>query len=201
MKTTPVLLVNDLAGFVAEVPPGKVRLNMTEKLSFTGRYHIPQKDIFLNLQGVNPEGEIVWLVDNWTVSVRPGGPGEPPWIPWTPREQSLYDNFREAHRLVHEHLTALGYDVRDGQYALPKTIQPVTGIFECLHWHKQDDDTYRVELRSSPPATCVCGHAQSEHEANYGPCHVQGCDCPDFQAALPPAGEVPSLPGEGAGGG
>jgi hypothetical protein len=187
-----VLLVSDLAGFTREIPPEmrdqiydptKVHLNLTEKLAFTGKYHIPQKDIFLNLQGVNSAGEIVWLMDRWTVSIRPGGEGEPAWVPWSPGEQSLYGCLRNVHRLVNEHLTRLGYDVRDGQYGIPKGIEPVRGMFECIRWIKLDD-TYRVELvDSTREKHCVCGHPQAEHESGFGPCHIQGCPCADYQEA------------------
>jgi uncharacterized protein YndB with AHSA1/START domain len=151
MKTDHhILLVNDLASFTQEVPPGKVRLNLTERLTFTGEYHIPRKNVFLSLQGVNPEGEIVWLMDTWTISVRPGGGNESTWIPWTPKEQSLYEGATQAHRLVREYLAELNYDVRNGQYGIPKNIEPTRGEFECFRWIKNDDgETYHVE-RVSP---------------------------------------------------
>ncbi len=151
MKTDHhILLVNDLASFTQEVPSGKVRLNLTERLTFTGKYHIPHKNVFLSLQGVNAEGEIVWLMDTWTISVRPGGGNEPAWIPWTPKEQSLYEGASQAHHLVREYLTGLNYDVRDGQYGIPKNVEPMRGKFECLRWVKNNDgETYHVE-RVSP---------------------------------------------------
>jgi hypothetical protein len=68
MKPTRILRVPSLAAFVQEIPPvnGKpavVRLNATESFLPNGKSAIPRKTIGLSLQGVNAEGELVWLYE------------------------------------------------------------------------------------------------------------------------------------------
>lgn len=38
------------------------------------------------------------------------------------------------------------------------------------------------ETSATPAAACTCGHAQSQHEGNTGPCTCQGCDCQKYTA-------------------
>ena len=66
MKPTRVLRVPSLSAFVQEIPPvngrpAVVRLNAVESFLPNGKTAIPRKSVGLSLQGVNAQGELVWL--------------------------------------------------------------------------------------------------------------------------------------------
>ncbi len=148
MKTnrTRCVRVPSLAAFVQEIPPvnGKpavVRLNATESFLPNGKTAIPRKTIGLSLQGVNDQGEIVWLHENHTIIWMPDGPG-------FADDRSIYAGLPVLRDIVRAHLAALGYDVRDGDYALPPSVQPLSARFECARWVKADEQTWQ------PQAVC-----------------------------------------------
>ena len=137
MKPTRILRVPSLATFVQEIPPvnGKpavVRLNATESFLPNGKSAIPRKTIGLSLQGVNGEGELVWLYEGHLIIWMPDGPG-------FADDRSIYAGLPVLRNIVRGHLQALGYDVREGDYALPASVEPLNARFECAHWVKLDD--------------------------------------------------------------
>ncbi|GIK42409.1 MAG: hypothetical protein BroJett011_62420 [Chloroflexota bacterium] len=153
-----VVLINTLADFMAEVPfPGPVRLNLTKRRDArtfgSGRikHQIPTLHVQLDLQGVNERGEIVWLHESHELQKTPGG-GEF----WGPTDKSLYGQMPRLQEIVKAHLESRGYQVRGGQYGLPKTVQPVRGVFECARWEKIGERELRVSaevaLRESQDA-------------------------------------------------
>jgi len=46
--------------------------------------------------------------------------------------------------LVLAYLTGQGYRVRGGRYGIPADIKPLRGVFECVRWERDGDDSYRV---------------------------------------------------------
>ena len=75
-----VILVNSLADFRIEVPvPAVVRLNLTERrtskeLGWSDHgFSLPTLLVHLDLQGVNPDGQIVWLHYGQELDRTPGG--------------------------------------------------------------------------------------------------------------------------------
>lgn len=141
-----IIFVNDLAGFMEEVKPGRVWLNLTEQLSFSGTYNLPHKEILLILQGTSQYAEIVCLMDTWQIRVLPTTEGKRAYIPWDDRDASIYDATQEARRLVEKYLHDLGYHVRNGQYGIPKDIKLIRGHFECIRWTKDANGHYTVAL-------------------------------------------------------
>ncbi|MCC6190656.1 MAG: hypothetical protein IT318_16625 [Anaerolineales bacterium] len=123
MKTNRILRVPSLAAFVQEIPPVKgtpaaaavVRLNASESFVPNGKTAIPRKIVGLSLQGVNAQGEIVWLHEGHVIIWMPDGPG-------FTDDRSVYAGLPILRDIVRAHLAALGYDVRDGDYALPPSV-------------------------------------------------------------------------------
>jgi hypothetical protein len=143
MKTNRVLRVPSLAAFVQEIPPvnGKpavVRLNATESFVPNGKTAIPRKAIGLSLQGVNEQGELVWLHESHLIIWMPDGPG-------FADDRSIYAGLPVLRDIVRAHLQGLGYDVRDGDYALPPSVQPLSARFECARWVKVGEQTWQPE--------------------------------------------------------
>ncbi len=144
MKNNHVIRVPSLAAFVREVPPinGKaavVRLAASESfLPQRGKVvGVPRKQVGLSLQGINAQGEVVWLHESHIVMWLPDGPG-------FGVDRSIYDGVMALKDIVHEHLLSLGYDVRDGDYALPMNLQPLNARFECAKWVKVSEQELRV---------------------------------------------------------
>jgi hypothetical protein len=173
MATTRIVRVGTLAEFIADVDPliirnydlasPVVRLSLAEKRM---QGQLPVKSVQLHLQGVNDMGEIVWLMEDHEVNINIMTR-----LPDEGRDKSIYHGMVDARRIIEQHLTSHGYEVRAGSYALPRDIDPISGHFECLKWHKNDDGTYTV------------------------------LDLDACQDAASPPGEVPSSPRErGAGG-
>ncbi len=155
----PVVQVGNLAEFLAEVPPllqlygmeeeaNCVRLCTTSRATsrkYGGGKHlfdVPAVEMQINLQGVNAQGEIVWLMWQYV--------GE--WIgqdhaAMNPKGTSVFKLLPTAEQLIRDWLTAKGYEVRGGQYALPKSVTLLRGVFECLAWI-EDADAYNVELKA-----------------------------------------------------
>jgi hypothetical protein len=142
MKPMRVLRVPSLAAFVLEIPPpvnGKaavVRLNVTESFLPNGKTAIPRKQIGLSLQAVNADGELAWLHEGHVIVWMPDGPG-------FADDRSIYAGMPVLRDIVRAHLQSLGYDVRDGDYALPASVQPLNARFECACWVKTGEHTWQ----------------------------------------------------------
>ena len=143
MKPTRVLRVPSLAAFVQEIPPvnGKpavVRLNAVESFLQGGKTAIPRKSVGLSLQGVNLQGELVWLYEGHVIVWMPDGPG-------FGDDRSIYAGLPVLRNIVRSHLQSLGYDVREGDYALPASVQPLNARFECARWIKTGEQQWQPE--------------------------------------------------------
>jgi len=143
MKPTRVLRVPSLSAFVQEIPPvnGKpavVRLNAVESFLPNGKTAMPRKTIGLSLQGVNDQGELVWLYEGHVIIWMPDGPG-------FADDRSIYAGLPVLREIVRAHLLGLGYDVREGDYALPEEVQPLSARFECAKWVKAGDQRWQPE--------------------------------------------------------
>ena len=143
MKTTRVLRVPSLAAFVQEIPPlnskpAVVRLNAVESFLPNGKTAIPRKTIGLSLQGVNAQGELVWLYEGHVIIWMPDGPG-------FTDDRSIYAGLPVLRDIVRGRLRSLGYDVRDGDYALPASVEPLNARFECARWIKAGEQRWQPE--------------------------------------------------------
>ena len=49
------------------------------------------------------------------------------------------------YELVKAHLEGLGYEVREGRYGVPRSIEPTRGGFECVRWVTGEDGEFHVE--------------------------------------------------------
>ncbi|MBI3764146.1 MAG: hypothetical protein HY260_20080 [Chloroflexi bacterium] len=135
INPTPVVRVGSLAAFRVEVPPpALVRLSLTEQWRdvHAGKMIIPNKHIMLSLQGVNANGEIAWLTHGLDVH---WGQNEPAF----PRDRDAYQGMDKERDIVRSHLESLGYEVREGDYALPKSLLPLNGRFECVQWRRDGE--------------------------------------------------------------
>lgn len=146
MKPNRIIRVPSLAAFVQEIPPvnGKpavVRLNATESFVQGSKSAVPRKNVGLSLQGVNEQGELIWLHEAHVVIWMPDGPG-------FADDRSIYAGLPVLRDIVRAHLLALGYEVRDGDYALPAGIQPLSARFECARWVKAGEHNWQ------PQAVC-----------------------------------------------
>ena len=136
---TDIICLNTLTEFTAEVFPAEdrsVRLNLTEvKTTHSSQDGVafPVSRLVLSLQGWNYLGELVWLVESHPITKFQGKPG-------TPIDTSIQAAMHDMVDHVSNHLTALGYQVRPGSYALPNDIKPIGGQFDCVRWQKNDDD-------------------------------------------------------------
>ena len=147
MKTNRVLRVPSLAAFTQEVPPanGKqavVRLTATESFLPLGKTAIPRKNVGLSLQGVNAEGDVVWLAESHVIIWMPDGPG-------FEDDRSIYAGITDLKDIVRNHLKSIGYEVREGDYALPRGIQPLNAHFECARWVKLDDRRWQPQPQAA----------------------------------------------------
>jgi len=146
MKPTRILRVPSLAAFVLEIPPvnGKpavVRLNATESFLPNGKTAMPRKMIGLSLQGINAEAELIWLFEGHVVIWMPDGPG-------FADDRSIYAGLPVLRNIVRDHLRSLGYDVREGDYALPARVEPLNAHFECARWVKVDEQQWQPQPTS-----------------------------------------------------
>ncbi|HNT77285.1 MAG TPA: hypothetical protein PKH77_19910 [Anaerolineae bacterium] len=129
--------VTTLADFCQEVEPGNVvRLQLSQRRIGSGVS--PIRRCTLSLQGVNAQGQLVWLAENVDITLSPDGHS-----PWTDRDTALMDIMRERgwETRVALCLTNLGYAVRAGNHVVPTGYEPVYGQFECVAWRKSDPDT------------------------------------------------------------
>jgi hypothetical protein len=168
MKDYPrVVQVGSLADFQKEVPigteipfgddlPAIVRLNLNEMNAPT--QGIPRKLVALDLQGVNDQDEIVWLHYSQHVYWAQNGPA-------FGRDASIYEGLKTMHGLVEDHLTRLGYEVRDGRYGIPDAIKPLRGQFECVRWIKDDEGDGDVREPQSNETFAVVALEGEGHES------------------------------------
>lgn len=147
MKHNRVIRVPSLAAFVKELPPTPagatvVRIAASESfLPLRGKVIIPRKLVGVSLQGTAPGGEIVWLNESHLIT----------WAGHEPAfgvDRCIFDGVFALKEIVATHLTSLGYDVREGDFALPSSLQPLNARFECARWVKVGDCEYRVEAVS-----------------------------------------------------
>jgi hypothetical protein len=119
--------------------PAVVRLNAVESFLPNGKTAIPRKSVGLSLQGVNAQGELVWLYEGHHVIIwMPDGPG-------FGDDRSIYAGLPVLRDIVRSHLQSLGYDVRAGDYALPAGVQPLNARFECARWVKTGEQQWQPE--------------------------------------------------------
>ena len=149
MKSNRVLRVPSLSAFTLEIPPANsksaiVRLTATESFLPPGKTAIPRKNVGLSLQAVNAQGDIVWLYEGHIIIWMPDGPG-------FEDDRSIYAGLTDLRDIVRGHLQSLGYEVRDGDYALPRSVQPLNARFECARWVKLDERHWQ------PQPQAVCG--------------------------------------------
>lgn len=147
MKHNRVIRVPSLAAFVKELPPtpaGAIVVRIAASESFLpqrGKVIIPRKLVGVSLQGTTPGGEIVWLNESHIIT----------WAGNEPAfgvDRCIFDGVFTLKEIVAAHLTSLGYDVREGDFALSSSLQPLNARFECAKWVKVGDCEYRVEAVS-----------------------------------------------------
>ena len=74
----------------------------------------------------------------YSVNLAPGPPG-------FTDDRSIYAGLPVLREIVRAHLLGLGYDVREGDYALPEEVQPLSARFECAKWVKAGDQRWQPE--------------------------------------------------------
>lgn len=132
-----VVQVGSLEGFGLEVPARdgqRVYLELSEQ-GIPGQ--MPRKRVVVELFGVNESQEIVWLYNCQVVC----------WIGGQPfgRDAAIWKGMRRMYELVKAHLEGLGYEVREGRYGVPRSIEPTRGGFECVRWVTGEDGEFHVE--------------------------------------------------------
>lgn len=137
-----VITLGNLEQFNVEIPPpAVVRLQLTDDNRTAGRGDsncvLPRLSCRLDLQAVNPYGDLIWLHTGYAVQRLAGGQFV------TDQDRSRYLQMPHMHDAVKAHLEATGYTVRPGQFALPDNLKPLPGVFECVRWVA---DAYTGEL-------------------------------------------------------
>lgn len=145
MKHNRVIRVPSLAAFLREMPPvnGKptvVRISASEATLPQRRPSsgVPRRQVGISLQGLNAQSEIVWLYEGHVIVWLPDSPG-------FEADRSIHEGIITLKNIVHHHLSALGYDVREGDYALPANLQPLNARFECARWLKVNERNWMVQ--------------------------------------------------------
>lgn len=148
-----VVSVPTFGDFVAEVEPGPVvRLCLGEKYapekygSGDNVLTVPAKQITLDAQGFNHEGELVWLSRASTIRWSNDGPA-------MDDDRGRYDGMTELRRIVLARLEALGYEVLAGRYVLPNDLLPINGHFDCAEWYRDAEKLIRVRAVVEPVTT------------------------------------------------
>jgi len=132
-----IVQLNSLEEFCAEtLHTPLVRLNLTESSRSNGS-GVPLKDIQLDLMAVNTLDEIVWLHHSKSVLFTVDGPAPG-------RDAAIYAGMQTMYELVLAYLTGQGYRVRGGRYGIPADIKPLRGVFECVRWEKDGEESFRV---------------------------------------------------------
>jgi hypothetical protein len=144
MKPNRVIRVPSLAAFVTEAPPtpmGEAIVRLAASESFLpqrGKVVIPRKRVALSLQGTTCRGEIVWLNESHLITWAGNEPA-------FGADRCIYDGMHALKDIVAAHLKRLGYEVREGDYALPSSLQPLNSRFECARWEKVGECEWKVE--------------------------------------------------------
>lgn len=137
-SNTRVIRVTSLQQFTREVPsvsPADRQAIVRLVNRQTEGHH--SAALMLSLQGVNADGEIVWLCEGHTVSWLHGRP-------FGRAAESIYACMDALATIVRAHLSSLGYDVRSGDYALPDALQPLSASFECARWVRRAVHDWQV---------------------------------------------------------
>lgn len=137
-KTPRVVRVTTLKDFQKEVPSGLVRL-LSSKWQLPPYTGLPIVRFSLSLQGINPQGEIVWLTEIHDVITDYEGKGV------DPQNVSIINGMLRLADIVRDTLIAQGYDVRDGDYGVPINIEPLQAHFECARWVKLNEREREVK--------------------------------------------------------
>jgi hypothetical protein len=93
---------------------------------------ISTKELCLDLQGVNPQDEIVWLHFGVILQLTPGT-GEP----WTEHGKAVYAAWPGLYDMVREYLEANQLTVGGGIYGISKDILPLYGNLENTTWDNE----------------------------------------------------------------
>lgn len=125
-----IVKMGNLAEFKAELPPGSL-LRLSCVTSTRRGTSVSFQALNLDLQGINSQGELVWLHDEVEYQLTPGHDE-----PWTPEGQRLRAAWPEYYALVKAHLAALGYQISGGLYGTADAIRPLRGEFECVQWDR-----------------------------------------------------------------
>jgi hypothetical protein len=98
----------------------------------------PRDDEWL-LQGVNAQNEIVCLMWSYTFDF-------PDEEFMNRKGHSVYKLMPDVERMVGAWLISRGYSVHGGRYAMPKSLMPLCGHFECKRFVPGgDEEGYRLE--------------------------------------------------------
>ena len=134
-----IITVTRFSDFIAELDPGPgvaVRLCMSEVRS---QGVPPSKRVTLDLQAINACEELVWLSESHRVACDMAG------NVWG-KSKSIYEAMHTLETLVRRRLEGLEYEVLPGRYVLPNDLEPINGMFDCVRWIKDEDNSVRVEL-------------------------------------------------------
>ena len=126
--------VGTLAAFLAEVP-----LAATIRLMQTYRQRECFRTISLHLQALTAAGEVAWLCEAHQIMCWQEGE------PASGQDRQVSDGMQRLHGLLREHLTGLGFTVRDGSdFGLPETVKPISG--HIGHWTRDSEGALDVTL-------------------------------------------------------
>ena len=138
-----VVRVFHLRAFEAEVQPGSI-----VRLLYKRQVEEVSARLSVALQGVNAQGEIIWLHHEQTVSWLKG--------PCGLAASAISAAMTVEHELVLDYLEKKGYGVRTGSdYALPRSLVPLAGRFECVRWINERQDAWRVEAADVQPVAAM----------------------------------------------
>lgn len=143
-----LLCVENLAQFLAEVPPDLVRLSLTYQVQGAGP--APVRRYTLRLQGWNAAEELVQLTEDARINLSPDGRS-----PWDTRDRSLQAAVAPWRDLVQAYLAAHGYTVQCGFYAVPDYLKIMDGQFECVTWARDGDQWTVQPTPSQPEESCT----------------------------------------------
>jgi len=134
-----VARVTTIADFMREIPArDEERAPVVRLLGFRRESAASfSAQACLSLQGVNPDGEFVWLAEPHSLDWADGQP-------FDKISASIAQGVSDLEDQVRSYLTARGYSVRTGDYALPEYLKPLGGHFECSSWVRAADGTYSV---------------------------------------------------------
>jgi len=134
-----IVITGDLEEFQAEIKPSMmVRISLSSQQQGSGIGPV-YEHFYLHMQAVNPQGEIIWLFYSQKATKIGFGPGD--YFPAT--EATIAAGMLTLLAALKTHMTALGYEVRGGKYAIPEEVKPTKAHLPA-RWIKQDDGGYTV---------------------------------------------------------